>query len=144
MLPIEVVSCGFPFFFVPLKTLEAARSIRFTARRLGEKPARARHQRGLLFTKETELQDRPSTRDVRSRRRDLEDPRDGRTREGRRGCTSSAIKFPRSRGSVHERQGRGWADEHHQIVIEQEAGEISGVRVGGGAFYGEGYLEDKG
>src|SRR4051812_28031547 len=28
-LPIEVVSCGVPFLFVPLKNLEAARSIRF-------------------------------------------------------------------------------------------------------------------
>lgn len=54
-LPLEVVSCGVPFLFVPLKNLEAARAIRFRTdlweQTLGDFPVREI----FVFTTETEF-----------------------------------------------------------------------------------------
>ena len=53
-LPVEVVSCGLPYLFVPLKTLEAIRSIRFRLD-VWEKALKEFASRQVfVFTKETE------------------------------------------------------------------------------------------
>ena len=52
-LPIQVVSCGVPFLFVPIKTLEAMRRIRF--RRDVEERLNLPSQNIFVFTTETEF-----------------------------------------------------------------------------------------
>jgi trans-2,3-dihydro-3-hydroxyanthranilate isomerase len=53
-LPIQLVSCGVPFLFVPVKTLEAMRRIRF--RRDVEEQLKLPEQNIFVFTTETEFE----------------------------------------------------------------------------------------
>src|SRR3982751_1524536 len=55
-LPIEVVSCGVPFLYVPLKNLEAARAIRFRLDVLEKILPNFGVSEVFVFTKETELE----------------------------------------------------------------------------------------
>src|SRR5436305_1790463 len=54
-LPIEIISCGVPFLYVPLKNLEAARSIRFRMDVWEKVLAPGGVKEVFVFTKETEL-----------------------------------------------------------------------------------------
>ncbi|HWT03874.1 MAG TPA: PhzF family phenazine biosynthesis protein [Pyrinomonadaceae bacterium] len=144
-LPIEVVSCGVPFLYVPLKSLEAARSIRLRLD-VWERGLRALGVNGVfVFTKETEL---PGS-SVHSRMfaPDLgimEDPATGGA-SGPLGCYLVRHKvFPEAqRAEFTSEQGIEMGRPSViKIVIEQDAGEITRVRVGGRCvFMGEGYLE---
>ena len=56
-LPLEVVSCGNPFFFVPIDTLESIRRIRFRAD-LAERVVKETGATGVfVFTQEVEFED---------------------------------------------------------------------------------------
>lgn len=143
--PIEVVSCGVPFLFVPLKDLQAARSIRFRL----DVCERALKDSGVtgvfVFTTETELEGSS----VHSRMFAPmfgvhEDPATGGA-SGPLGCYLVRHQvFPASqRAEFTSEQGIEMGRPSIiKIIIEQDAGEISRVRIGGQCvFMGEGYLE---
>lgn len=144
-LPIEVVSCGVPFLYVPLKSLQAARSIRFRLdvweRLLGNLGV----SEVFVFTKETELEGSSvHSRMFAPALGIQEDPATGAA-SGPLGCylvrhkvlpTSQRSEFTSEQGIEMGRPSI------IKIVIEQEAGKISRVRIGGRCvFMGEGYLE---
>ncbi|HYG79099.1 MAG TPA: PhzF family phenazine biosynthesis protein [Pyrinomonadaceae bacterium] len=144
-LPVEVVSCGVPFLFVPLKSLEAARSIRFRVDVWERSLGGFATSMVFVFTKETEL---PGST-VHSRMFApgmgiLEDPATGGA-SGPLGCYLVRHKvFPAAqRAEFTSEQGVEMGRPSIiQIVVEQEEGRITGVRVGGRCvFMGEGYLE---
>ena len=143
--PLEVVSCGVPFLFVPLKDLESIRAIRFRL----DVSERALGDFGIsgvfVFTKETEL----DGSSVHSRMFApalgvWEDPATGGA-SGPLGCYLVRHEvFPLAQKSEFTSE-QGIEMGHPsiiKIIIEQEAGEISSVKVGGQCrFMGEGYLE---
>ena len=144
-LPIEVVSCGVPFLYVPLKSLQAARSIRFRLDVWEKLLGNLGVSEVFVFTKETEL----DGSSVHSRMFApalgiREDPATGAA-SGPLGCylvrhkvlpTSQRSEFTSEQGIEMGRPSI------IKIVIEQEAGEISRVRIGGHCvFMGEGHLE---
>jgi trans-2,3-dihydro-3-hydroxyanthranilate isomerase len=144
-LPIEVVSCGVPFIYVPLKSLRAARSIRFRLDVCEKLLANLGVSEVFVFTTETEL----DGSSVHSRMFApalgiREDPATGAA-SGPLGCYLVRYKvLPTSqRSEFTSEQGIEMGRPSIiQIVIEQDAGEISRVRVGGRCvFMGEGYLE---
>ena len=144
-LPIEVVSCGVPFLYVPLKSLEAARSVRLRLDVWERSPQAADVNGVFVFTKETELPG--STVHSRMFAPGLgitEDPATGAA-SGPLGCYLVRHKlFPEAqRAEFTSEQGIEMGRPSIvKIVIEQEAGEITRVRVGGRCvFMGEGYLE---
>jgi len=143
--PIEIISCGVPFLYVPLKSLSAARAVRFRMdvweRVLGSTGVGA----VFIFTTETELEG--SSVHSRMFAPGLgvqEDPATGAA-SGPLGCyltryevfrTSDRMEFTSEQGIEMGRTSI------IKIVIEQEAGAIKSVRVGGQCRYvGEGYLE---
>lgn len=144
-LPLEVVSCGVPFLFVPLKNLEAIRAIRFRLdvweRVLGDFGV----SEVFVFTKETELEGSSvHSRMFAPALGVWEDPATGGA-SGPLGCylvrhkvfgESQKAEFTSEQGIEMGRPSI------IKIIIEQEAGEITSVRVGGQCrFMGEGYLE---
>ncbi|HEY0380095.1 MAG TPA: PhzF family phenazine biosynthesis protein [Pyrinomonadaceae bacterium] len=144
-LPVEVVSCGVPFLFVPLKNLAAARSVRLWLDAWEGSPQATGINGVFVFTKETELPG--STVHSRMFAPGLgitEDPATGGA-SGPLGCYLVRHKvFPDAeRAEFTSEQGIEMGRPSIiKIVIEQEAGEITGVRVGGQCvFMGEGYLE---
>jgi trans-2,3-dihydro-3-hydroxyanthranilate isomerase len=143
--PVEVVSCGVPFLFVPVKSLEAVRAIRFRLE-VWERALRASGVNGVfVFTRETELEGSS----VHSRMFApglgiAEDPATG----GASGPLGSYLVhhrvFPVSaKMEFTSEQGIEMGRPSIiKIIIEQQAGEITRVRVGGQCrFVGEGYLE---
>jgi trans-2,3-dihydro-3-hydroxyanthranilate isomerase len=144
-LPIEVVSCGVPFLYVPLKSLEAARSVRLRLDVWERSPQAAGVNGVFVFTKETELAG--STVHSRMFAPGLgitEDPATGAA-SGPLGCYLVRYKlFPEARRAefTSEQGVEMGRPSIIKIVIEQDAGEITSVRVGGRCvFMGEGYLE---
>lgn len=144
-LPFEVVSCGLPFLFVPLKSLEAVRSIRFRLDVCERALLHFASQQVFVFTTECER----AGSSVHSRMFApmlgvYEDPATG-SANGPLGCylvrhqvfpTTQRMEFTSEQGFEVGRPSI------IKIVIEQEAGEISRVRVGGrSVFVGEGHLE---
>jgi trans-2,3-dihydro-3-hydroxyanthranilate isomerase len=144
-LPIEVVSCGVPFLYVPLKSLRAARSIRFRLDVWEKLLGNLGVSEVFIFTKETEL----DGSSVHSRMFApaigiQEDPATGAA-SGPLGCylvrhkvlpTSQQSEFTSEQGIEMGRTSI------IRIVIEQEANEISRVLIGGRCvFMGEGHLE---
>jgi trans-2,3-dihydro-3-hydroxyanthranilate isomerase len=143
--PIEVVSCGVPFLFVPLKSLAFARAIRFRLD-VWERVLRSVGiSEVFVFTKETQLEGSS----VHSRMFApglgiAEDPATGGA-SGPLGCylmrhavfpVTPKMEFTSEQGIEMRRPSI------IKIIIEQEAGEITKVRVGGRCrFVGEGYLE---
>jgi trans-2,3-dihydro-3-hydroxyanthranilate isomerase len=143
--PIEVVSCGVPFLFVPIKNLDAARAVRFRLD-VWERALQSAGVSGVfVFTTETELADSS----VHSRMFApglgiAEDPATGGA-SGPLGCylvrhrvfpVEQKMEFTSEQGIEMGRPSI------IKIIIEQEAGEIKRVRVGGRCrFVGEGYLE---
>jgi trans-2,3-dihydro-3-hydroxyanthranilate isomerase len=144
-LPVEVVSCGVPFLYVPLKNLESVRAVRFRLD-VWERALGGFGVSGVfVFTKETEL----AGSSVHSRMFApglgiMEDPATGGA-SGPLGCylvrhelfpVSRRMEFTSEQGIEMNRPSI------IKIIIEQEAGEITRVRVGGQCrFVGEGYLE---
>ena len=144
-LPIEVVSCGVPFLYVPLKSLAAARSTRLRLDVWERSPQAAGVNGVFVFTKETELAG--STVHSRMFAPGLgitEDPATGAA-SGPLGCYLVRHKvFPETTPAefTSEQGIEMGRTSIIKIVIEQEAGEITSVRVGGQCvFMGEGYLE---
>ncbi len=143
-LPLEVVSCGVPFLFVPLRTLDAVRSIRIRAdvwqRALEGFPT---HE-VFVFTRETEAGGTVHSRMFAPDLGIMEDPATGAA-SGPLGCYLVRHGLvPRSpRVEILSEQGFeiGRRSFIH-IVIESSGGEISGVHVGGRCrFVAEGTLE---
>lgn len=143
--PLEVVSCGVPFLYVPLKSLEAIRAIRFRLdvweKVLGDFGV----SEVFVFTKETELEGSS----VHSR---MFAPALGVSEDPATGGASGPLGSYLVRHKVFgETQRAEFTSEQGiemgrpsiiKIIIEQEAGEITRVRVGGQCrFMGEGYLE---
>jgi trans-2,3-dihydro-3-hydroxyanthranilate isomerase len=143
--PLEVVSCGVPFLYVPLKSLEAIRAIRFRLdvweKVLGDFGV----SEVFVFTKETEMQGSSvHSRMFAPALGVSEDPATG----GASGPLGSYLVrhevFPlKQKSEFTSEQGIEMGRPSIiKIIIEQDAGEISSVRVGGQCrFMGEGYLE---
>lgn len=145
-LPMEVISCGVPFLFVPLKNLEAARRIRFRLdvweRALREFAA----PQVFVFTRETEF---PGST-IHSRMFApalgmLEDPATG-SASGPLGCylvRHKVLPAERLIECVSEQGVEMGRPSFLKIRIGcDERGEITAVRVGGQCHWmGEGYLE---
>lgn len=143
--PIEIVSCGVPFLYVPLKDLRAARSIRFRLdvweRVMGESGI----SEVFVFTKETELEGSSvHSRMFAPALGITEDPATGAA-SGPLGCylVRHEVLPASQRSEFTSEQGIEMGRPSIiKIIIEQDAGAISRVRIGGqSVFMGEGYLE---
>lgn len=144
-LPMEVVSCGVPFLFVPLRDLESIRAVRFRLD-VWERVLRDfASSQVFVFTKETEMENSSvHSRMFAPALGVNEDPATGGA-SGPLGCYLVRHRvFPASRKSefTSEQGIEMGRPSIIKIIIEQEAGEITRVRVGGQSrFVGEGYLE---
>jgi len=145
-LPLEVVSCGVPFLFVPLRDLETVRGIRFRLD-VWERVLRdfeAPHV--FVFTRETEAQGSTvHSRMFAPASGISEDPATGGA-SGPLGCylvRHKVLSPARLTECVSEQGMEMGRPSFIKIRIEQnEEGEISGVRVGGRCHsMGEGYLD---
>lgn len=145
-LPLEVISCGVPFLFVPVKDLESVRSIRFRLDVWDRVLRDFASSQVFVFTTETENDD--SSVHSRMFAPGLgvqEDPATGGA-SGPLGCYLVRHKvFPVLKAAAEFTSEQGFEINRPsfiKIVIEQDEDEISGVRVGGQCqFMGEGYLE---
>lgn len=145
-MPLEVVSCGVPFLFVPVRSLEAMRAIRFRLD-VWERILRdfaAPHV--FVFTQEVM---RPAST-VHSRMFApamgiAEDPATGAA-SGPLGCylVCHGLAQPASQGITHIVSEQGFEMGRPSLVqvkIEQEGERITGVYVGGQCcFMGEGWI----
>ncbi|MDT4968147.1 MAG: trans-2,3-dihydro-3-hydroxyanthranilate isomerase [Acidobacteriota bacterium] len=143
--PVEIVSCGVPFLYVPVKDLKAARAIRFRL----DVAERILKDFGIsevfVFTTETEL----AGSSVHSR---LFAPALGIQEDPATGSASGPLGCYLVRHKVFS-QAERWKFISEQgiemgrpsiirIVIKESAGEINSVKIGGQChFMGEGYLE---
>ncbi|MDT5062370.1 MAG: trans-2,3-dihydro-3-hydroxyanthranilate isomerase [Acidobacteriota bacterium] len=143
--PIEIVSCGVPFLYVPLKNLQAARNIKFRLDVWERVMGNSGVSEVFVFTKETEL----DGSSVHSRMFApaigiYEDPATGAA-SGPLGCylVRHEVLPASQRSEFTSEQGIEMGRPSIiKIIIEQGAGEISRVRIGGQCvFMGEGYLE---
>jgi trans-2,3-dihydro-3-hydroxyanthranilate isomerase len=145
-LPVEVVSCGVPFLYVPLRNLDAARR----ARPRIELMERASNEHGIppevfVFTRETEG---PGST-VHSRMFApglgiVEDPATGAA-SGPLGCylvRYGLVEREHSAEIVSEQGIEMGRPSYVRITIEREGEDIRAVRVGGQChFMGEGFIE---
>lgn len=142
-LPIQVVSRGVPFLFVPVKTLEAIRRIRF--RRDVEERLKLPEQNILVFTTETEF---PGSA-VHSR---MFSPSLGVSEDAATGGATGPLGcyLVRHRVIPSESELRCVSEQGVEmgrpsflhIRIKHTADEITGVHVGGNCWYmGSGQLE---
>jgi trans-2,3-dihydro-3-hydroxyanthranilate isomerase len=145
-LPLEVVSCGVPFLYVPLRTLDAARRARPRAELIEQAAERAGiSPQVFIFTREVES----ASSTVHSR---MFAPGFGITEDPATGAASGPL------GSDLVRYGLVPGDPLAEIVseqgiemgrpsyvrirIERRGDEITAVRVGGQChFMGEGFIE---
>ena len=145
-LPLEVVSCGVPFLYVPVKDLESVRSIRFRLDVWDRVLKDFASAQVFVFTTETENED--SSVHSRMFAPGLgvqEDPATGGA-SGPLGCYLVRHKvFPAAKAVSEFTSEQGFEIKRPsfiKIAIEQDNDEITGVRVGGQCqFMGEGYLE---
>jgi trans-2,3-dihydro-3-hydroxyanthranilate isomerase len=142
-LPIQVVSCGVPFLFVPLKTLEATRRIRFRVD--VEERLKLPSKNIFVFTTETEF---PGSA-VHSRMFApslgvAEDAATGGA-TGPLGCylvRHRVLPSEKELGCVSEQGIEMGRPSFLHIRIRHAAGEITAVHVGGTCCYmGSGQLE---
>src|SRR5918911_1590883 len=143
--PLEVVSCGVPFLFVPLKNLEAVRSIRFRLDVWDRVLKGFASEQVFVFTRETELEG--SSVHARMFAPSLgvqEDPATG-SANGPLGCylvRHEVFPVTETNEFTSEQGFEMGRPSILKIVIEQQAGEIRGVHVGGQSVYvGQGSLE---
>jgi trans-2,3-dihydro-3-hydroxyanthranilate isomerase len=145
-LPVEVVSCGVPFLYVPLRGLDAARR----ARPRVDLIERAAHEHGIppevfVFTRETEG---PGST-VHSRMFApvvgiTEDPATGAA-SGPLGCylvRYGLVEAAPAAEMVSEQGIEMGRPSYVRITIERRGEEFTAVRVGGQChFMGEGFIE---
>jgi trans-2,3-dihydro-3-hydroxyanthranilate isomerase len=144
-LPLEVVSCGVPFLYVPIKSLAAMRAIQFR-RDVWERTLRDfEASQAFLFTQEVEV----AGSTVHSRMFApamgiVEDPATGAA-SGPLGCYLVRHKNAISSGTMEIVSEQGiemGRPSFIQIAIEHEGVDITGVHVGGQShFMGEGFIE---
>ena len=144
-LPLEVVSCGNPFFFVPIDTIESIRRIRFRAD-LAERMVKETGATGVfVFTQEVEI----AGSQVHGRlfapgEGIIEDPATG-SAAGPLGCYLSRYGLTADSGearSVLEQGIEMGRPSFLHIRIGHSDKEISAVHVGGSCCYmGSGQLE---
>ncbi len=144
-LPVEVVSCGVPFLYVPLRSLDAARRARPRADVMERSLAGVVPPEVFVFTREVEHEG--ST--VHSRMFApplgiLEDPATGAA-SGPLGCYLVRYGLVECDGAAEMVSEQGiemGRPSFIKIRIEREGDEISGVKVGGQSYYmGEGFIE---
>lgn len=137
-LPLEVVSCGNPFFFVPIDTLESMRRIRFRAD-LAERIITETRATGVfVFTQEVET----AGSHVHGRlfapgEGIVEDPATG-SAAGPLGCYLSRYGLTDGVGEVRSVLEQGiemGRPSFLHIRIAHDQGNISAVRVGGTCHY---------
>jgi trans-2,3-dihydro-3-hydroxyanthranilate isomerase len=145
-LPMEVVSCGVPFLFVPLRDLKAIRGIRFRLD-VWEKALRDFEASNVfVFTRETEVEgSNVHSRMFAPAAGIGEDPATGGA-SGPLGCYLVRHKILPSKPEtkcVSEQGLEMGRPSFIKIRIEQnDEGDITGVHVGGQCcFIGEGHLE---
>ncbi len=144
-LPLEVVSCGNPFFFVPIDTLASIRRIRFRAD-LAERIVKETGSTGIfVFTQETEIADsQVHGRLFAPGEGIVEDPATG-SAAGPLGCYLSRYRLAASSGEVRSVLEQGiemGRPSFLHIRIRQTGDEITAVHVGGTCCYmGSGQLE---
>jgi trans-2,3-dihydro-3-hydroxyanthranilate isomerase len=147
-LPLEVVSCGVPFFYVPVKSLRAVQRIKFRVDVWEDKLKAVVPPGVFVFTREVEFAN--STVHSRMFAPGMgvwEDPATG-------GASGPLGSYLVRHGVVASGNGGDVAEftseqgiemgrpSFIKIRIEREGGEITDVRVGGECrFMGEGYLE---
>jgi trans-2,3-dihydro-3-hydroxyanthranilate isomerase len=144
-LPVEVVSCGVPFLYVPLRSLDAAHRARPRAEVMERALAGVVPPEVFVFTREVER----AGSTVHSRMFApplgiVEDPATGAA-SGPLGCYLVKYGVVTSDGvaAIVSEQGleRG-RPSFIKIRIEQDGDAISGVKVGGQSHYmGEGFIE---
>jgi trans-2,3-dihydro-3-hydroxyanthranilate isomerase len=145
-LPVEVVSCGVPFLYVPLRNLDAARRARPRADLMERACEGVVPPQVFVFTREAEQ----AGSTVHSR---MFAPGLGITEDPATGAASGPLGCYLVRHGVVEGVGgvndivseQGLEMGRPSIVrirIEQRGGEVSAVKVGGQChFMGEGFLE---
>jgi len=144
-LPLEVVSCGVPILFVPLKSLQAVRSVKFRQDVAESMLEQAGTQEVFVFTSETEYEGSTVHSRMFAPRIGIpEDPATGGA-SGPLGCymvrynlinPASTVKIVSEQGIEMNRPGFLY------IEIDQTDTQITGVRVGGQCYFmGEGFLE---
>ena len=145
-LPVEVVSCGVPFLYVPVESLDAIRRIRFRAD-LWERVSQDLQVLGLfVLTREVEVEGSSVHSRMFAPGAGVgEDPATGGA-SGPLGCYLVRYRVVGDAGATAEftsEQGIEMGRPSFiKIRIEQSGGEISGVHVGGACrFVGEGFLE---
>ncbi|HXZ05881.1 MAG TPA: PhzF family phenazine biosynthesis protein [Ktedonobacteraceae bacterium] len=146
-LPLEVVSCGVPFLFVPLKSLEAIRAIRFRLD-IWERVLRdfaAPHL--FVFTQEVIHPDSTvHSRMFAPAMGIAEDPATGAA-SGPLGCylVRHGLVQPAEVGSSHMVSEQGFElgrPSLIQVNIEQDRQHIMGVSIGGRCYFmGKGWIE---
>lgn len=144
-LPLEVVSCGVPFLFVPIKRLEHIRAIRFHRDVWEQALIDFEAPHVFAFTQEVETpRSTVHSRMFAPAMGIPEDPATGAA-SGPLGCYLVQHKLvpPAKTASIISEQGIEMGRPSFiQIKIDQEEGKISGVSVGGECYFmGEGYLE---
>lgn len=144
-LPVQVVSCGMPFLFVPLNGLEAVRRLRFRVD-LWERVLRnVAAQDVFVFTRDVEF----AGSDVHSR---MFAPGHGVNEDAATGGASGPLGcyLVRHRVLVSDGELRCVSEQGIEmgrpsflhLRIAHERGEITAVRVGGNCHYmGAGYLD---
>ena len=143
-LPVEVVSCGVPFLYVPLRSLEAARRARPRADLIEAAAADGVPPQVFVFTREVES----AFSTVHSRMFApglgiTEDPATGAA-SGPLGCylVTHGLVSGAAADIVSEQGLEMGRPSFVKIRIEQSDGRISAVRVGGQChFMGEGFIE---
>ena len=144
-LPCEVVSCGNPFFFVPIDTLESIRRIRFRSD-LAERIVKETGATGVfVFTQEVEIAgSRVHGRLFAPGEGIMEDPATG-SAAGPLGCYLSRYRLTVAEGEVRSVLEQGiemGRPSFLHIRITHEGEQISEVRVGGTCHgMGGGYFD---
>ncbi|HWS56175.1 MAG TPA: PhzF family phenazine biosynthesis protein [Pyrinomonadaceae bacterium] len=144
-LPVEVVSCGVPFLYVPLRGLDAARRARPRAELIEQAAGGGVPLELFVFTREVEQEG--ST--VHSR---MFAPGLGITEDPATGAASGPLGSYLVRHGLVPRQATAVVVSEQglemgrpsfvRISIDRDGEEITGVRVGGRCHYmGEGFLE---
>jgi trans-2,3-dihydro-3-hydroxyanthranilate isomerase len=144
-LPVEVVSCGVPFLYVPLRSLDAARRARPRADLMERACEGIVPPEVFAFTREVEREG--STVHSRMFAPALgiyEDPATGAA-SGPLGCylvRHGLVEGEAARDIVSEQGLEMGRPSFVKIRIEQSGGEISAVKCGGQChFMGEGFIE---
>jgi trans-2,3-dihydro-3-hydroxyanthranilate isomerase len=145
-LPLEVVSCGVPFLYVPLRTLDAARRARPRAELIEQAAERAGiSPQVFIFTREVES----ASSTVHSRMFApgfgiTEDPATGAA-SGPLGCylvRYGLVPCDPAAEIVSEQGLEMGRPSYIRISIERQGDDITAVRVGGQChFMGEGFIE---